>query len=118
MPVFVRGGSIVPLGPVKPYADAPSAEPIELRVYPGANGAFALYDDAGNDYGYEKGEYSLVKMSWDDRSHVLSLAAREGNYPGMKEAVAFNVVCGSIRAAAHRVIYSGRPLRVPLSDCR
>ena len=74
IPVFVRGGSIVPLGPVKPYADAPSDEPTELRVYPGANGAFALYDDSGDGQGYEKGEYSLVRMSWDNRAESSTSA--------------------------------------------
>ena len=76
IPVFVRGGSIVPLGPVKPYADAPSDEPTELRVYPGANGAFALYDDSGDGQGYEKGEYSLVRMSWDNSARVQPRRAR------------------------------------------
>jgi alpha-D-xyloside xylohydrolase len=118
MPVFVRGGSIVPLGPVKPYADAPSPEPIELRVYPGANGSIALYDDAGDGYGYEKGEYSLVRMRWDNGARVLSLAARDGGYPRMKATMAFNVVCGPTNAPARRVVYSGTPLRIALSDCR
>ncbi len=118
IPVFVRGGSIVPLGPVKPYADAPSDEPTELRVYPGANGAFALYDDSGDGQGYEKGEYSLVRMSWDNSARVLNLGARDGSYPGMKPAAAFNVVCGTMNTPARSVVYSGRPLRVALSDCR
>jgi alpha-D-xyloside xylohydrolase len=118
LPVFVRGGSIVPLGPVKPYADAPSDEPIELRVYPGANGSFSLYDDSGDEYGYEKGEYSLVRMSWDNRARVLSLRARDGSYPGMNTTMAFNIVCGTRNARAQSVIYTGRPMRVALNDCR
>jgi alpha-D-xyloside xylohydrolase len=115
IPVFVRAGSIVPLGPVKPYADAPSAEPIELRVYPGANGSFALYDDAGDGFGYEKGEYSLVKLSWDDRRRMLTLAAREGSYPG---ANAFKLVCASAPAITKAVSYTGRVTRVALASCR
>jgi alpha-D-xyloside xylohydrolase len=119
MPVFVRAGSIVPLGPVKPYADAPSDEPIELRVYPGANGAFALYDDAGNGYGYEKGEYTLVRLAWDNRVRNLTLAARQGKgYPGMAAAVRYRVVCGSAPSASRDVSYAGTALKVALPDCR
>ena len=72
----------------------------------------------GTAYGYEKGEYSLVRMSWDNNARVLSLAARDGGYPGMKTTTAFNVVCGPTRASPRTVAYSGAPLRIPLSDCR
>jgi alpha-D-xyloside xylohydrolase len=115
MPVFVRAGSIVPLGPVKPYADAPSDEPIELRVYPGANGSFAFYDDTGNGYDYEKGEYSLVQVAWDDRSRTLSLAPREGSYASNPR---FRIVCGSAPSVSREVSYSGAAMRVALPGCR
>ena len=115
MPVFVRAGSIVPLGPVKLYADAPSDEPIELRVYPGKSGTFALYDDAGNGYGYEKGEYSLIRLGWDDRGRVFSFQAREGSYASPSR---FRVVCGGAPSISREVSYSGAAMRVPLSRCR
>jgi alpha-D-xyloside xylohydrolase len=115
MPVFVRAGSIVPLGPVKSYADAPSDEPLELRVYPGANGAFALYDDAGDGYGYERGEYSLVGLNWNDRSHSLSIAAREGSY---RSNPRLRIVCGSTQRVTRDVSYSGQAVQVSLADCR
>jgi alpha-D-xyloside xylohydrolase len=118
IPVFARAGSIVPVGPVKPYADALSDEPIELRIYPGANGAFALYDDAGNGYGYEKGEYSLVRLTWTDRAHALTLANREGSYAGMPSAIHFSVVCGGVPAVSAPVTYSGKAMTVPLPACR
>lgn len=116
MPLFVRAGSIVPLGPVKPYADAPSNQPVELRVYPGASGSFALYDDAGDGFGYEKREYSLVKLSWDDRARTLTFAPREGSYA--TSATAFKIVCGSGSAVARPVSYTGRAIKVALSGCR
>ena len=115
MPVFVRAGSIVPLGPVKPYADAPSDEPTELRVYPGASGTFAFYDDSGNGYGYEKGEYSLIRLDWDDRARILSVGPREGSYASQSR---FRVVCGSSPSISRDVSYSGAALRVALSGCR
>ena len=115
MPVFVRAGSIVPLGPVKPYADAPSNEPIELRVYPGESGTFALYDDAGNGYGYEKGEYSLIRLGWDDRRRILGFRPREGSYASLSH---FRVVCGSTPSISRDVSYSGTAMHVVLSGCR
>ena len=115
MPVFVRTGSIVPIGPVKPYADAPSDEPIELRVYPGESGTFALYDDAGNGYGYQKGEFSLIRLGWDDRGRILSFQPREGSYASPSR---FRVVCGSTPSISRDVSYSGAAMRVALPACR
>ena len=117
IPVFARAGSIVPLGPVKPYADAPSDEPIELRVYPGADGSFALYDDAGNGYGYQQGQYSLVRLAWNDRSHSLTLAPREGGYAGMPPTTRFKLVCGDAPAVAVTVVYFGKAIEVALPAC-
>lgn len=72
IPVFVRAGAILPVGPVKQHAMEESGEPIELRVYPGADGAFRLYDDAGDGYGYEEGAYGVTSFTWDDRAKRLS----------------------------------------------
>jgi alpha-D-xyloside xylohydrolase len=118
IPVFVRAGSIVPIGPVKLYADAPSDEPIELRVYPGADGAFALYDDAGNGYGYERGKYNLVRLEWNDRARSLTIAKREGSYAGMATATRFKLLCGDAPAIAASANYSGNAITIPLSACR
>lgn len=117
IPVFARAGSIVPIDPVKPYADAPSDEPVELRVYPGTNGAFALYDDAGDGFGYETGRYSLVRLAWNGRTRSLSLAAREGTYRGTSGTQQFKIVCANAPGAAKLVRYSGNPVRVTLASC-
>jgi len=103
------------LGPVKPYADAPSTEPIEIRIYPGANGSFALYDDAGDGYGYTRGDYGLIRFSWDDRSHTLSIAPRVGHYVSDPR---FRVVCRSGTDPAREISYSGAPERVSLPGCQ
>lgn len=71
IPVFVRAGSILPVGPVRQHALEESEEPVELRVYAGANGFFKLYDDAGDGYGYEKGAYGVTSYAWDDRTKQL-----------------------------------------------
>ena len=92
IPLFVRGGSIVPLGPALQYATESLSDPIELRVYRGADGSFTLYDDEGDNYNYEKGQHAVIPISWDEASQTLSIGKREGAYPGMPADRTFNVV--------------------------
>ena len=72
MPLFVRAGSILPMAEGLQYADQKPEAPLELRVYPGANGEFTLYEDAGDGYGYENGEYELTEFKWDDAEKTLT----------------------------------------------
>lgn len=71
LPLFVRAGSILPLGPVRQYVDEPSEAPLELRVYTGADASFVLYDDAGDGYGYEAGECARVRYRWEEAKGEL-----------------------------------------------
>jgi alpha-D-xyloside xylohydrolase len=91
-PLFVRAGSILPLGPDIQYAAEKSADPIELRIYRGANGSFTLYEDENDTYNYEKGAYATIPFSWDDVSHILTIGDRTGTFPGMIEKRTFRVV--------------------------
>jgi alpha-D-xyloside xylohydrolase len=92
MPLFVRAGSILPMGPQIEYAAEDPAGLIELRIYRGADGKFDLYEDAGDGYEYEKGQHSVVPIRWDDRSSILTIGAREGSFPGMVESRKFRAV--------------------------
>ncbi len=85
LPLFVRQGSLVPMGPVLQYADQKSDEPICLNVYPGANAEFTLYDDAGDNYKCEKGEYATIDIKWMDKKHTLVMGERKGAFDGMQE---------------------------------
>jgi alpha-D-xyloside xylohydrolase len=87
----VRAGSILPLGPAIEYAGQ-AADPIELRIYPGADGDFNLYEDEGDSYRYEQGAHALIPIHWDDASRTLTIGTREGSYPGMAAGHTFNVV--------------------------
>ncbi len=91
IPLAVRAGSILPLGPVIEYAGQ-ATDPIELRVYPGADGDFTLYEDAGDGYDYERGAHATIPIHWNDATRTLTLGAREGGYPGMAARHTFNVV--------------------------
>jgi alpha-D-xyloside xylohydrolase len=88
----VRAGSIVPLGPEIEYADEKPAGPIELRIYPGADGEFDLYQDAGDGYDYEHGAHSVIPVHWSESTRTLRIGQRKGSYPGMPATIEMNVV--------------------------
>ena len=92
VPMFVRAGSIVPLGPVMQYVGEKTWENLEIRVYPGADGQFTLYEDEGDSYNYEKGVYSTITFQWNDRTRTLTIGARQGSYPGMLQKRQFTLV--------------------------
>jgi alpha-D-xyloside xylohydrolase len=92
MPVFVRAGSIIPLGPEIQYTGEKPADPITLCVYAGADGQFSLYEDDGLTYDYEKGAFARVPINWDEKSQTLTIGKREGSFEGMLKKRTFNVV--------------------------
>ena len=92
IPLYVRAGSILPLGPDEEWATEKPADPIELRVYRGANGDFTLYEDENDNYNYEKGTYATITMHWDDASHTLTIGDRKGQFPGMLESRSIRII--------------------------
>ena len=92
IPLFVPGGSIVPMGPFVQYAAEKPADPLELRIYAGADAAFTLYEDENDNYDYEKGVYSTITFRWNDAGRRLTITRREGSFPGMIEKRSFHVV--------------------------
>ena len=91
LPLSVRAGSIIPMGPVVQTA-MDNADPIEIRVYPGADAEMALYEDQGDTYNYEKGAYATIKIEWDDQASRLTIADRQGSFVGMLQHRTFNIV--------------------------
>jgi alpha-D-xyloside xylohydrolase len=83
IPVHVRAGAIVPVGPALQFTDEKPADPITLMVYEGADGAFTLYEDDGVSYQYEKGAFTRIPISWTQATRTLTIGAREGTFPGM-----------------------------------
>ena len=92
LPLFVRAGSIVPMGPAMEWTTEKPADPIELRVYPGADGDFTLYEDENDSYRYQKGAHATIALHWDDRAKTLTVGAREGSFKGMLAERTFRVV--------------------------
>ena len=92
LPLYLRAGSIVPLGPDVQWSTEKPADPIELRVYRGANGEFTLYEDENDNYDYEKGVHATISFRWDDGKNVLTIGDRQGDFPGMPGSRTFRVV--------------------------
>ena len=92
LPVYVRAGSIVPLGPEEEWSTEKPEDPIELRIYRGANGDFTIYEDENDNYNYEKGAYATIPLHWDDTSHTLTIGERKGQFPGMLQNRTFHIV--------------------------
>ncbi|WP_188758439.1 glycoside hydrolase family 31 protein [Edaphobacter acidisoli] len=92
IPLYVRAGSILPLGPAREYVEQAPDAPIVLRIFPGADGNFNLYNDAGDGYNYEKGEYAITPIHWHDATRTLEIGARQGSYVGMPRKLSFHIV--------------------------
>jgi alpha-D-xyloside xylohydrolase len=124
IPVYVRAGSIVPIGPELQYTSEKPADPITLYVYAGEDGAFTLYEDQGTTYDYERGAFSTIRFSWDDAKSTLTVGARAGSFDGMLAERRFRVVLvrptravglsASPGVAEHSVLYRGAEVRLVL----
>jgi len=106
----VKGGSIIPLGSEKQYASEETGAPWEIRIYPGKDGLFTVYQDEGNNYNYEKGRFSTFDLKWDDAKKILTIGARKGSYPGMLESRTFVVILPD--GTAKTVQYNGKKVDV------
>ena len=123
IPLYVRAGSIVPFGPKVQYSTEKKWNNLEIRIYPGADGEFVLYEDENDNYNYEKGAYSIIKFTWDDAKRTLNIADREGTFPGMLKSRKFNIVVvdkengtGSVQSTkfTKSVSYGGKKKSVKL----
>jgi alpha-D-xyloside xylohydrolase len=122
MPLYAPAGSILPLGPDVEYVDQKPADPLEVRVYPGADGSFTLYEDAGDSYDYEHGAYTTIPFRWNDAAKTLIIGKRSGAYEGMLKKRTFRIVLVDQRhgggldesAEARVAAYSGEEVRVKL----
>ena len=123
IPLYVRAGSIVPFGPKVQYSTEKKWNNLEIRIYPGADGEFVLYEDENDNYNYEKGAYSIIKFTWDDAKRTLNIADREGTFPGMLKSRKFNIVVvdkengtGSVQSTkfTKSVLYGGKKKSVKL----
>lgn len=92
MPLYVKAGSILPIGPKVQYAEEKKWDNLKIRIYPGADGEFTLYEDENDNYNYEKGNYSTITFKWDDAGKTLAIDDREGSFPGMLSNRNFKII--------------------------
>lgn len=120
IPIHIRAGSIVPMGPEIQYATE-RADTIELRIYPGKDGAFTIYEDEGDNYNYETGSYATIPITYIDATRNVIIGSREGSFKGMEEKKVFNIVFvtfdhgvgGTITAEPdHRLEYTGEQVSI------
>ena len=114
IPVFISAGSILPLGPTEQYISQKPASSLELRVYPGADATFDLYEDEGTNYNYEHGVSSLIKLRWDNARHELTIGKREGSFFGMLTNREFRIQLIGSPAGQQIVKYQGGELHIAL----
>ena len=92
IPLYIKAGSILPIGPEVQYAEEKAWDNLTLKIYPGANGSFTLYEDEFDNYNYEKGAYTEIPMTWNDKARKLTIGKRNGSYEGMLNERTFTIV--------------------------
>ncbi len=110
VPMFVRAGSILPLGPEMQYVGEKAWDHLEIRIYPGADGSFTLYEDEGDNYNYEKGVYATIPFTWNDKTSSLTIGSRQGSYPGMLASRQFTFILPD--GTSKNVSYNGESLTI------
>ncbi len=121
MPVYVKAGSIVPFGPAVQYSNEKPWDNLEIRIYPGADGSFTLFEDEGDGYNYEKGAYSTINFRWNEVKRTLTIGDCKGFYKGMLQRRKFNIVLvgegmesGDRFVLGRSIDYSGKMIQIVL----
>jgi len=114
IPVYLKAGSVLPIGPKVQYATEQKWDNLEIKIYEGANGQFTLYEDENDNYNYEKGAYSTINFNWDDLKKVLTISDRIGEFPGMLTERKFNIVFVSSDNHNQKVLYNGKKVVIQL----
>jgi len=83
LPLFIKAGSIIPFGPNQQWATQKPDAPYEIRIYPGADAKFTIYEDDNETYAYERGQRATYELKWNDSTKTLSIGDRQGTFPGM-----------------------------------
>jgi alpha-glucosidase/alpha-D-xyloside xylohydrolase len=109
MPLYVRAGSILPLGPIKQYTTERVDQPLSVSIYPGTDGSFLLYEDDGTSFNYRKGEWMGIQMAWNDSQRCLALGLAAGSR--MLPPVRRNIEI-KLRQSIKTVMFDGNPIKV------
>ncbi len=122
IPVFVKGGAIIPVGKLQQYSGQKLADTLEIRVYGGADGKFELYEDEGDNYNYEKGKYTTILFTWNEAAKTLSIGAIQGSYSTCLKNRVFNILLvkdddgidSPLNSGKKTIPYQGRSIKLTL----
>jgi alpha-D-xyloside xylohydrolase len=119
IPVFVKAGAILPLADAGQHTEELVNASWEIRIYPGADGKYVVYEDEGTNYHYEKGQYSTFQMEWNDAKRELTLHPRQGSFPGMRTGRTLRIVkagCdGKETTPSKEIVYEGKKMILKLN---
>ncbi len=118
IPVFVKAGSIIPMGKLMQYTAEKSNDTLEIRIYKGANGEFSLYEDEGDNYNYENGKYTVINFMWNEKKQSLTIENLQGSYVGYLKKRIFNIVFVSeetgigkeVTVKKEEIVYNGKSM--------
>ena len=113
MPLYVRAGAVLPMGPVKQYAEEPTTVPITLVVFPGANGVSKFYDDDGISFNYRQGDWMGLAMEWQENARRLELRLVPGSRMMATSPRLFEVRLAG-QPAIRQVRFDGSPVQIQL----
>ena len=109
IPIYVRAGSIIPMAKDLQYAEEQNDRPMEIKIYPGTNGEFVLYEDDNQTYQYEQGEYTTIKLSWDEDNKICTIGEREGSFGQMAKERRFCICVGN---QSSLIDYDGKEVKI------
>lgn len=120
IPLYVKAGSILPFGPDVQYSTEKKWNNLEIRIYPGENGSFTLYEDENDNYNYEKGIYSTINFSWNETDQSLTIEKRKGEFPGILKTRLFNIIKVNAKSeeadkpmsGGKKVRYKGKKIKI------
>lgn len=123
MPLFVKSGSIIPMGPVMQYSTEQIPDPIKLHVYPGTNASFTLYEDENEHFNYKNGQFQKIPILYNEAEKLLIIGESEGSYPECLKKRTFQIVLAGkldkivtnkTKTVTHTVLYEGKKIVVRL----
>jgi len=123
IPLYLKAGSILPWGPDVQYTAEKEWKTLEIRIYPGADGQFTLYEDENDGYQYEQGAHSTITFNWNQAERTLTVSKREGRFKGMHKKRRFDIVVvepsnnpadADATTVTRRITYRGKQKTVKL----
>lgn len=109
IPLFVKAGSVIPMEQKLMYAQEAVETPLELRIYDGADAVLDYYEDSGEGYGYEKGDYQVIQVRWDDWARTLTIGRAEKDYP---QSMKGRTCIATLRGQSKEFQYDGEEIEL------